>query len=183
MPRIQVSIIRFVDAHQPGFVEAEFADADGTNHTLVDKVPVGVRALHGEYLILRYEKDVRNIPATLLIDMTTLRRKIKGFAAGEANSKSGGRSRLPEKLPLRAERAERQQDSTGEVFSMELQDVTQKAKRMPNQIRYPATCGTWSIVGRDQTEHDTRNVGPPPAAGFAHNLKWKNSAVLAVRGS
>jgi hypothetical protein len=40
MPSIQVSIIRFIDEHQPGFVEAEFADADGTNHTLVDKVPV-----------------------------------------------------------------------------------------------------------------------------------------------
>jgi hypothetical protein len=40
MPSIQVSIIRFVDEHQPGFVEAEFADADGTTHTLVDKVPV-----------------------------------------------------------------------------------------------------------------------------------------------
>ena len=40
MPSIQVSIIRFVDEHQPGFVEAEFADADGTNHTLVDKAPV-----------------------------------------------------------------------------------------------------------------------------------------------
>jgi hypothetical protein len=40
MPSIQVSIIHFVDEHQPGFVEAEFADADSTNHTLVDKVPV-----------------------------------------------------------------------------------------------------------------------------------------------
>jgi hypothetical protein len=40
MPSIQVSIIRFVDEHQPGFVEAEFADANGNLHTLVDKVPV-----------------------------------------------------------------------------------------------------------------------------------------------
>jgi hypothetical protein len=40
MASIQVSIIRFVDEHQPGFVEAEFADAGGTTHTLVDKVPV-----------------------------------------------------------------------------------------------------------------------------------------------
>ena len=40
MPSIQVSIIRFVDEHQPGFVEAEFADADGISHTLVDKLPV-----------------------------------------------------------------------------------------------------------------------------------------------
>ena len=40
MPSIQVLIIRFVDEQQPGFVEAEFADADGTTHTLVDKVPV-----------------------------------------------------------------------------------------------------------------------------------------------
>jgi hypothetical protein len=40
MPSIQVAITRFVDEHQPGFVEAEFADADGTNHTVVDKVPI-----------------------------------------------------------------------------------------------------------------------------------------------
>jgi len=40
MPSIQVSIFRFVDEHQPGFVEAEFADADGTSHTIVDKAPV-----------------------------------------------------------------------------------------------------------------------------------------------
>lgn len=40
MPSIQVSIIRFVDEHQPGFVEAEFADANLNLHTLVDKVPV-----------------------------------------------------------------------------------------------------------------------------------------------
>ena len=40
MPTIQVSIIRFVDEHQPGFVEAEFADANGNLHTVADKVPV-----------------------------------------------------------------------------------------------------------------------------------------------
>ena len=40
MPSIQVSIIRFVDQHQPGFVEAEFANANGNLHSLVDKVPV-----------------------------------------------------------------------------------------------------------------------------------------------
>ena len=35
-----VSIIRFVDEHQPGFAECEFTDANGTVHTLVDKVPI-----------------------------------------------------------------------------------------------------------------------------------------------
>jgi hypothetical protein len=40
MPCLRVSIIRFVDEHQPGFVECEFTDANGTVHTLVDKVPV-----------------------------------------------------------------------------------------------------------------------------------------------
>src|ERR1700692_4014306 len=40
MPGLRVSIIRFVDEHQPGFVECEFTDANGTVHTLVDKVPV-----------------------------------------------------------------------------------------------------------------------------------------------
>jgi len=36
----RVSIIRFVDEHQLGFVEGEFTDANGTVHTLVDKVPI-----------------------------------------------------------------------------------------------------------------------------------------------
>ena len=40
MPCIRVSISRFVDEHQPGFVECEFTDANGTVHTLVDKVPI-----------------------------------------------------------------------------------------------------------------------------------------------
>lgn len=40
MPSLRVSIIRFVDEQQPGFVECEFRDADGTLHTLVDKVPI-----------------------------------------------------------------------------------------------------------------------------------------------
>ena len=40
MPCIRVEIVRFVDEHQPGFVECVFTDADGSVHTLVDKVPV-----------------------------------------------------------------------------------------------------------------------------------------------
>jgi len=40
MPRLRGSIIRFVDQHQPGFVECEFTDANGTIHTIVDKVPI-----------------------------------------------------------------------------------------------------------------------------------------------
>jgi hypothetical protein len=40
MPHLRVSIVRFVDEHQPGFVECEFTDADGAAHTLVDKVPI-----------------------------------------------------------------------------------------------------------------------------------------------
>lgn len=40
MPCIRVSITRFVDEHQPGIVETQFADANGTVHTLVDKVPI-----------------------------------------------------------------------------------------------------------------------------------------------
>jgi hypothetical protein len=41
MPNIHelaVQIVRFVDAHQPGVVEAEFVDANGTRHTIIDKV-------------------------------------------------------------------------------------------------------------------------------------------------
>ena len=40
MHSIRVSINRFVDEHQPGWVECEFTDANGKVHTLVDKVPV-----------------------------------------------------------------------------------------------------------------------------------------------
>jgi hypothetical protein len=34
-----VRIIRYVDDGFPGWVECEFADVDGRNHTIVDKVP------------------------------------------------------------------------------------------------------------------------------------------------
>ena len=35
-----MSIVRFVDEHQPGVVECEFTDANRTVHTLIDKVPI-----------------------------------------------------------------------------------------------------------------------------------------------
>jgi hypothetical protein len=37
---ISASIVRFVDPHQPGWVEGEFSDAAGRRHTLTDKVPI-----------------------------------------------------------------------------------------------------------------------------------------------
>jgi hypothetical protein len=37
---ISASIIRFVDPHQPGWVECEFSDVAGHRHTLTDKVPI-----------------------------------------------------------------------------------------------------------------------------------------------
>jgi hypothetical protein len=37
---ISAQIVRFVDSHQPGWVECEFVDADGRRHTLTNKVPV-----------------------------------------------------------------------------------------------------------------------------------------------
>jgi len=37
---LRVDIVRFVDAHQPGIVECEFADAEGERHKLIDKVPM-----------------------------------------------------------------------------------------------------------------------------------------------
>jgi hypothetical protein len=37
---LQVQIARYVDDHQPGWVACEFTDADGSVHTLVDKVPI-----------------------------------------------------------------------------------------------------------------------------------------------
>lgn len=35
-----VSIDRFVDEHQPGFVECSLMDANGTTHLFVEKIPV-----------------------------------------------------------------------------------------------------------------------------------------------
>jgi hypothetical protein len=40
MPGLRVEIGRFVDEHQPGFVECAFTDANGSVHRLVDKVPI-----------------------------------------------------------------------------------------------------------------------------------------------
>ena len=33
-------IVRFVDGHQPGWVECEFIDAEDCKHRFVDKVPI-----------------------------------------------------------------------------------------------------------------------------------------------
>src|SRR6185437_2963991 len=37
---LKVQIVRFVDGHQPGFVECEFRDAKGELHVIRDKLPV-----------------------------------------------------------------------------------------------------------------------------------------------
>ncbi|HKO14310.1 MAG TPA: hypothetical protein VJV22_20235 [Acidobacteriaceae bacterium] len=39
MPSLRVQIVRFVDEHQPGFVECQFRDADGQMHSIIDKLP------------------------------------------------------------------------------------------------------------------------------------------------
>ena len=36
---LAVRILRYVDDHQPGWVESEFLDANGRRHTIVEKVP------------------------------------------------------------------------------------------------------------------------------------------------
>jgi hypothetical protein len=40
MPDLMVQIVRFADSHQPGWVECEFADAEGRRHLIIEKVPV-----------------------------------------------------------------------------------------------------------------------------------------------
>jgi hypothetical protein len=40
MPFLKVAITRFVDDHQPGFVECTFVDARGIAHTVIEKVPI-----------------------------------------------------------------------------------------------------------------------------------------------
>jgi hypothetical protein len=37
---LAVQIVRFVDETFPGFVEAEFSDADGLCHKIIEKIPV-----------------------------------------------------------------------------------------------------------------------------------------------
>ena len=40
MTGLDVEIVRFVDAHQPGFVECSITDAWNAKHLFVEKVPV-----------------------------------------------------------------------------------------------------------------------------------------------
>ena len=35
-----VQIMRYVDGHEPGWVECEFTDAEGRKHRIIDKVPI-----------------------------------------------------------------------------------------------------------------------------------------------
>ena len=43
MSFLSVQIVRFVDSHQPGWVECEFLDARGRRHVIKEKVPVVTR--------------------------------------------------------------------------------------------------------------------------------------------
>ena len=40
MAALDVEIVRFVDSHQPGFVECAITDAQGSKHLFVEKLPV-----------------------------------------------------------------------------------------------------------------------------------------------
>ena len=40
MPSLLVQIDRFVDEHQPGFVECSLVDASGKKHTFIEKSPI-----------------------------------------------------------------------------------------------------------------------------------------------
>ncbi len=40
MERVRLKIIRFVDDGQPGIVEAELLDAEGSLHRFIDKAPI-----------------------------------------------------------------------------------------------------------------------------------------------
>jgi len=46
MKAIKIKITRFVDDHQPGFVECKFNDAFGKEHIVIEKVPIVIN----EYL-------------------------------------------------------------------------------------------------------------------------------------
>ena len=40
MPALIIEIFRYVDDHQPGFVECTFIDALGIRHSFIEKVPI-----------------------------------------------------------------------------------------------------------------------------------------------
>jgi hypothetical protein len=40
MHNLTVSIVRYVDDREPGWVACEFEDASGRRHTFIDKVPI-----------------------------------------------------------------------------------------------------------------------------------------------
>lgn len=40
MTAVAIEIVRFVDEHQPGFVECRLIDAQGQSHTFLEKVPI-----------------------------------------------------------------------------------------------------------------------------------------------
>ena len=39
---LKIEIVRFVDSHQPGWVEGQFLDTNGRCHKIIDKVPIFV---------------------------------------------------------------------------------------------------------------------------------------------
>jgi hypothetical protein len=44
MPALTIVISRFVDEHQPGFVECELVDAQGERHLFIEKGPIVTEA-------------------------------------------------------------------------------------------------------------------------------------------
>jgi len=42
---LRVELVRFVDDHQPGWAEAQFVDANGQRHSIIDKVPIFTSAM------------------------------------------------------------------------------------------------------------------------------------------
>jgi hypothetical protein len=40
--KLAVEIVRFVDNHQPGWVEVQFVDIEGRRHSFIDKIPTFV---------------------------------------------------------------------------------------------------------------------------------------------
>jgi hypothetical protein len=56
---ISAQIVRFVDTHQPGWVECEFVDAEDWRHVLRDKVPIFTAELGTVKAIIRREESFR----------------------------------------------------------------------------------------------------------------------------
>jgi hypothetical protein len=78
---LAVQIVRFVDEHQPGWVECQFVDAAGRCHTFLDKVPIFATAdlgpnstyLHPGLIRCEVLSQSQDMLGRIIVNITTAR--------------------------------------------------------------------------------------------------------------